>query len=264
MTAAASSNKRRQRRDGMTLASHLLELRKRLFVAAIAIVVATVLGWFLTDIVWDALREPITRIAEARNATINYSGITSAFDISLQIAVTIGIVVGSPVWLYQIFAFLAPGLSTKEKRYTFGFFFSAVPLFAGGCASGWLVVPHIVELMASFVPAEDASIVEAKIYLDFVLKLLLATGVAFVLPVFVVLLNFMGVLSAASVLKGWRVAILLIVLFTAIATPAADLLSMFALAVPMIGLYFSAAGIAAVHDRRTAKAERQLEAGLNG
>ncbi len=246
----------------MSLGEHLLELRRRLFISAIALVVGAVGGWLLTDLFWDALREPVNRIAEARNATINYSGITTAFDIRLQLAVTIGLVIASPVWLYQIFAFLVPGLTAKERRYTLGFFFSAVPLFIGGCVAGWFVLPHIIELMASFVPPEDASLFDARYYLDFVLKLVLVTGVAFVLPVFLVILNFIGVLSAQAILKGWRVAILCITLFTAIATPAADVLSMFLLAIPMVFLYFAAAGVAYLHDRRAAARNRQVEESL--
>ncbi|ERK69717.1 hypothetical protein N136_03960, partial [Leifsonia aquatica ATCC 14665] len=91
----------------------------------------------------------------------------------------------------------------------------------------------------------------AKTYFDFVLKLVLAVGIAFVLPVAVVLLNFVGVLRAKTILRSWRVAIIAIALFTAIATPAADVLSMFVLAVPMVALYFAAAGVAALHDLRT-------------
>jgi len=157
------------------------------------------------------------------------------------------------VWLYQIFAFLVPGLTRKEKRYTFGFFFSAVPLFFSGCATGWFILPHIVELMASFIPAESTSLFDARTYLDFVLKLVIASGIAFVLPVFLVLLNFVGVLSGRAILAGWRWAILAITIFTAIVTPAADVISMFLLAIPMIALYFIAVGIALLHDRRVAK-----------
>jgi len=232
----------------MTLGQHLIELRKRLFRSALAIIVAMIAGWFLADFVWDALRDPILTIAKAHHATINYSNITSAFDLKIQIALTIGLVISSPFWLYQIFAFLVPGLTGREKRYTFGFFFTAVPLFLAGCVAGWLVLPHIVVLLTSFVPNEDASFIEAKDYLTFVLKLVLAIGVAFVLPVFIVLLNFLGVLSGRGILKAWRVAVLLICVFTAIATPAADVMSMFLLAIPMVVLYFAAVGIAYWHD----------------
>jgi sec-independent protein translocase protein TatC len=243
----------------MSLGEHLVELRKRLFIAGIAILIGGIAGFMLAGYVWDALRVPILAIAESRNATINYSTITSGFDVRVQVAVTIGIVISSPVWLYQILAFLVPGLTGREKRYTFGFFFSAVPLFLAGCYAGWWVLPHIVELMANFVPNEDASIVEAKTYLDFVLKLMLAIGIAFVMPVFLVLLNFMGVLSARAILAGWRWAILIIATFCAIATPAADVMSMFLLAVPMVLLYFMAAGVAFLHDRVAARRARTLE-----
>ena len=239
----------------MSLGQHLIELRKRLFLAAAGILVGAILGWFLADFVWDALRQPILAIAseQGRAAQINYPDITSSFDLKLKIAFYVGLVVSSPVWLYQIFAFLVPGLTRKEKQYTFGFFFTAIPLFLAGCTAGWFVLPNIVGLMTSFAPVEDAAFINAQNYLDFVLKLVIAIGVAFVLPVFIVLLNMAGVISAASIIKSWRIAILVIVLFTAIATPAADLVSMFLLAIPMVALYFAAYGIAVLHDRRVAK-----------
>ncbi|SDK14642.1 twin-arginine translocase subunit TatC [Cryobacterium sp. Sr8] len=239
----------------MSLGQHLLELRKRLFLAAAGILVGAVIGWILSDYVWDALREPIYAIIQAqhRNAQINYPDITSAFDLKLKISFYVGLIVSSPVWLYQIFAFLVPGLTRKEKQYTFGFFFSAVPLFLAGCAAGWYVLPNVVGLMTSFAPSEDAAFINAQNYLDFVLKLMIAIGVAFVLPVFLVLLNLAGVITAESIIKSWRVAILVIVLFTAIATPAADVVSMFLLAIPMVVLYFAAYGIAYLHDRRVAR-----------
>ena len=253
MAARFRGGKNREGR--MTLGDHLLELRKRLYIAAATILVGMVGGWFLADLLLNLLRQPIYAIAQAQNrvATLNYDGISSAFDLKLQIALTIGIVATSPVWLYQIWAFFMPGLTRREVKYTLGFFLSAIPLFILGCYAGWTVFPHIVELMTSFAPSQDSAIITAKTYFDFVLKLVLVVGVAFVLPVFLVLLNFAGVISAKSILKSWRVAILLIVLFTAIATPAADILSMFMLAIPMVVLYFTAAGIAWLHDRRKAK-----------
>jgi sec-independent protein translocase protein TatC len=245
----------------MSLGQHLVERRKRLFLAAAGIVVGAIIGWFLSGFVWDALREPIYAIVKAqnRNAQINYPDITSAFDLKLKISFYVGLVVSSPMWLYQIFAFLVPGLTRTEKQYTFGFFFTAVPLFLAGCTAGWYVLPHVVELMTGFAPQQDAALINAQNYFDFVLKLVVAIGVAFVLPVFVVLLNFAGVISAHSIIKSWRVAVILITLFTAIATPAADVVSMFLLAIPMVLLYFAAYGIAYLHDRRAAKRTRAFE-----
>ena len=260
----------------MSLGAHLIELRKRLTRAAIAIVGGTILGfaiydlsWFGTLIdpslpgaadnlngfgTWAALSGPIFRLAEAQGqdaaaVAINFTNITGALDIQFQVALASGIVLSSPIWLYQLFAFFVPGLTGREKRYTFGFFFSAVPLFLLGCASGWFVLPRIVEVMSTFVPAGATTFYDAKYYLDFVLKLMLAIGVAFVLPVFLVLLNFIGVIRGIAILKGWRWAVLAIVVFTAIATPAADVLSMVLLAIPMTVLYFAAVGVAVWHDR---------------
>lgn len=262
MTAVKDRGKDRgkDREKRMSLGAHLIELRKRLFISAIAIVVGMVAGWVLTDLfVWEAIQEPVARVAEAQgtDTAIVFPTISSAFDLRLQIAFTIGLVVSAPVWLYQIFAFLVPGLNTRERKFTLAFFATAIPLFFAGCAAGWLVLPNIVKLMTSFVPGDAMSLLTAKEYIDFVLKLVVAIGIAFVVPVFIVLLNFAGIISAAAIIKSWRIAILVIVLFTAIATPSADVISMFMLAIPMIVLYFAAWFIASLHDKRVAKRNRE-------
>ena len=238
-------------RDGtrMSIADHLIELRTRAFRASIGVVGGVVLGYLASDLILEVLRTPIVALAESRNASLNYDSVSGAFELRMTIAMFAGIVLSSPVWLYQAFAFFVPALTRNEKKYTFGFFFSAVPLFLAGCATGFTLFPHIVELLAGFAPAEDSTILSAAYYFDFVMKLVLAVGVAFVLPVFVVLLNFVGVLPGATVVRGWRVVILAIVLFCAIATPAADVMSMFLLAIPMTALFAAAAAIAVLHDR---------------
>jgi sec-independent protein translocase protein TatC len=231
----------------MPLVEHLLELRKRLVRAVLGVVLGGVAGWFLNDLVLNALRNPLLG---RPNSRINFTGITSAFDVKFEIAIVLGIVISSPVWLYQIFAFVTPAFTRSEKKYVFGFFFTAVPLFLAGCAAGWLLVPHIVELMTGFASSNDATLIDAKTYLDFVLRLVLIIGVAFVLPVFLVLLNFLNVLRAQTILKGWRLAVLVTVVFTALATPSADVVSMLLLAAPLVALYFASVGVAFLHDRR--------------
>lgn len=245
----------------MSLGEHLIELRNRLFIAGIAIVVACIAGWFLSKPVIDALNAPIRYIAaqQGKEASFNYGTITGAFDLQLQISLTIGIVIASPIWLYQIWAFLVPGLTRKEKQYGVGFILTAIPLFLAGCASGWFVFPHIVELMTSFAAQDSSNVLDAKIYYDFVLKLVIVVGIAFVLPVFLVLLNFVGILPGMTILKAWRIAIMAIVLFTAIATPAADVVTMFLLAIPMIFLFFAAVGVSIWSDRRKAKRQVQYD-----
>jgi sec-independent protein translocase protein TatC len=246
----------------MSLGAHLVELRRRLFRSVLGVAAGAVAGWFLAAPVLDALRGPIAAIAsDGREATLNYDSITGAFDLRIQLALTIGMVVSSPVWLFQAWAFFVPALSRREKLYGFGFFFTAVPLFLAGGIAGWLLVPHIVSLMTGFAAQEDAAVIQAKTYVDFVMTFVVAVGVAFVLPVFVVLLNFVGVLSAQAIVASWRWALLAIALFTAIATPAADVLSMFLIAIPMVGLYFAAYGVSYLHDRRALAVANRLAVG---
>lgn len=239
----------------MSLGEHLVEFRRRLFLSVAGIAITAVGGFFIADFVWAALSAPLEIVAESssRLAQINYTSISEAFDTKLAIAITVGVVVSSPLWLWQIWAFITPALVRKEKMYAVGFLVSAIPLFLSGCAAGWWVFPHVVEVMTGFAPDGTTTLLTARYYLDFSIKFILAIGIGFVLPVFLVLLNFTGVMSAATIIKGWRWAILLITLFTAIATPAADVLSMFLLAIPMVILYYLAAFIAFIHDRRKAK-----------
>lgn len=246
----------------MTLGDHLIELRRRLGVIGLSIVLAAVGGWFLADPVWEALSNPVMEIARERNrdADINYTSVTEAFDTKVAIALVLGIVMAAPVWLYQVWAFFVPALKRPERRYAVGFLAAAVPLFFAGVFAGWSVLPNIVILLTSFAPEQSSTLLTAKVYLDFALKLVIAVGVGFVLPVFLVLLNAIGVLSAAAIIGGWRWAIVAISVFTALATPAADIVSMVLLAIPMTVLYFLAAGIAWIHDRRVAKKAARLVA----
>jgi sec-independent protein translocase protein TatC len=246
----------------MPLIEHLLELRKRLMWAALAIIVGGVAGWFISDWVLDLLTAPLQ--SQGRKlATINFPSVTGAFDVRFEIAIIVGVIIASPVWLFQIFAFLTPAFTRTEKKYVFGFFFTAVPLFLAGCAAGSIVIPHIVGLMVSFAPGGTASLLDGKGYLDFALRLLLVVGIAFVLPVFLVLLNFVGVLPGRTILKSWRIAILAVTIFTAVATPSADIISMILLAIPMIVLYFVAVGIALLHDRRKARRDAAVLEGAD-
>jgi sec-independent protein translocase protein TatC len=247
----------------MSLAEHLIELRRRLTISAVAILVGAIGGFFAAERVIDLLIVPINAVAEDRNIRLTYTTLTEQIDLMFQIAFVLSLLATSPIWLYQILAFFVPGLTKRERKYTLGFLFTAVPMFIGGGFVGLLIFPHMVALLTGFSSNALATTnLSARPYYDFVIKLVLAVGVAFVLPVFLVLLNFLGVISARAILKGWRVAILIITVFCATATPATDLVSMFILAVPMVLLYFAAAGVALWHDRGVARRESQLEAEL--
>lgn len=243
-------------RGTMPLAGHVREARRRATRAAVALVAGVVAGYLLSEQILDLLRAPITEIAASRAASLNYDTVTSAFDLRLKIAVYAGIVLSSPVWLAELFAFVTPGLTRRERRYGLGFLAAAVPLFVAGCGVGYLLFPRMVHLLLGFSSSSDSTILTATYYVDFVLKFVIAIGVAFVLPVFVVLLNRLGIVSAATLRRGWRVIVVVIVLFSALVTPAADVLSMFFVAAPMAGLFGLALGIAQLHDARLADPAR--------
>lgn len=262
-----SAYSRKRNPEGrMRLVDHLIEFRNRLIFSAIGIAIGMVAGFFLTDIVLDLIRQPIETLEETREGrvSINFANVTTGFDLRMQIALTLGVVVSSPVWLYQVWMFLMPGLKKGERRYIVGFLGAAIPLFLGGVVLGFMLMPRMIEVMAMFVPEEDTVFYDAKTYYSFVLTLCLAVGVAFVVPVILVMLNFAGVLSANAILSGWRWAILVAALFGGISTPAADVLSMVLLMLPMIALYFGAVGIALLHDKRQARRDEKLRANLLG
>ncbi len=246
----------------MSLGQHLVELRKRITISAVAIVAFSIPAWWAVPFVWAALSAPVLAVAEEqdRQASLAYTTIGEAFDTQLLIMFLVGIVASSPIWLYQLWAFIVPALHKREKKFAIGFIAAAVPLFVGGCLAAWFVFPNIVILLTSFAFGESATLLSARIYLDFAVKFILAIGLGFLFPVVLVALNLARVITGAGILKAWRWAILGITAFTAIATPAADVLSMVMLAIPMVGLYFGAAGIASINDKRVAKREAKFNA----
>lgn len=245
----------------MSLAGHLKELRKRLFWSALFIVAGSVAGWFFFDTVFNELQRPIVELAAdpSNNATINFPTVVSAFDVRLQVSIFLGLLMSSPIWLYHLWAFITPGLKQKERRYTIGFVISAVPLFLAGTALAWSSLPYFVVVLVGFTPEGAANVINASEYILFTIRILLVFGIAFVLPVVLVMLNFAGILTAQNIIKSWRLAVFVAALVGAIATPAAEPMAMFLLMAPLLLLYFLAAFIAHVHDKAIAKRLAALE-----
>jgi sec-independent protein translocase protein TatC len=252
---------RRKRNVGgrMSLGDHLRELRRRFIVAAGAIAIGSVLGWLEYDSLFDRIMKPLRTVAAERGGlvNINFGGITQPFTVQLQVALFVGVIVASPVWLYQVWGFIVPGLTKREKRTTVGFIGAAVPLFLAGCFFATQTVPRAVEVLLGFTPKGAANLPDAALYLTFVMRFILAFGLAFLLPVFLVGLNIAHVLPARIMLKGWRIAVMLIFVFSAMMTPTPDAWTMLVLAMPMVGLFFAAVGVATLLDRRRARREPQ-------
>jgi sec-independent protein translocase protein TatC len=245
----------------MSLSGHLKELRNRLFWSALFIIGGSVAGWFMFDSVFNELQRPIVELAAkpGSNATINFPTVVSALDVRVQVSIFLGILMSAPIWLYNLWAFVTPGLKKRERRYTIGFVLASVPLFIGGTALAWSSLPAFVVVLVGFTPDGAANVINASEYILFTIRILLVFGLAFVMPVALVMLNFAGVITAQNIIKSWRMAVFVSAVVGAIATPVAEPMAMFLLMGPLLILYFVAAGIAYLHDKRVAKKLAALE-----
>ncbi|WP_411804318.1 twin-arginine translocase subunit TatC [Arthrobacter sp. LAPM80] len=250
----------------MPLKAHLIEARNRLFKSALAMLPGIVIGWILYDPLMYALTEPLREISLTRNinASLNFEGVTTSFDLKIQISLILGLIIASPVWIYQLWAFITPGLTKRERRYTLSYMFASVPLFLAGIFAGWIIWPNIVRALTSFTPTGGSNIMKAVEYLQFALQLMLFMGVAFLVPVLLFALNAVGLIRGKTYLKAWRFTILGVTIVSAMAAPGSDVMSMFFLATPLLVLYFGAIGLCLLNDkrrdRRDAKKARESEA----
>lgn len=246
----------------MPLRAHLIELRKRVLLAAGGLLVGAIVGWFVYPTVFAILQAPVVELNEARGQLIalNFSGVVSAFDMQIKVSLFVGVLASSPWWLYQLWAFITPGLTRRERLVSVGFLAAAVPLFLTGAFLAWWLLPKAVGVLTGFTPADSTNLISAQEYLTFVMRMVLAFGAGFLVPVVMVGLSLVGLVAGRTWLAGWRVAVLLAFVFGAVATPTGDLLSMLVLAIPITVLYFAAVGIAVVHDRRVAKRAAAREA----
>lgn len=257
--------RKRNPQGKMSLGGHLKELRKRLFWSAIFIFAGTIAGWFLFEPVFQILQKPVVDLANSRgvNATLNIGTVAGAFDLQLQVSIFLGVMLSSPIWIYNLWAFVTPGLKKRERRFTLGFVFSALPLFLTGCWLAWISLPGFVATLIGFTPQGTANVINANEYILFTIRILLVFGLAFVLPVVLVMLNLAGLITAQGILKSWRFAVFIIALIAALATPTADPMSMFLVMIPLIALYFIAAAITYLNDKRRAKKAAKLDEELN-
>ncbi len=246
----------------MPLASHVREARRRLVLAALGVVVGSILGWIVYEQVFAALQAPIEAVNDGgKTAALNFEGIATSFDIRLRVSIFVGLVVSSPWWLYQAWAFVAPGLTTTEKRRSLAYFAAGVPLFLGGVTMAYLFLPHAVGLLIDFTPTGSVNFINASVYLGFVMQLTLAFGLAFLLPLAMVALTALGLVRGRTWVRGWRWAVLLVFIFSAVATPTPDAVSMLLLAVPICGLYFGAVGVCILLDKRAGRRAPRVTGG---
>lgn len=241
----------------MTLAEHFKEFRRRLIVSAASIAVtAVVVGIWGYPWVFDTLSAPFYAWKAAnpdRTIAINFGEATSALSNIISLSLWSGVILTSPIWLYQIWAFIVPGLTKKEKRWSLGFIAAIVPLFLLGVFVAFSILPTALVVLYGFTPAGGANIQPASQYFAFVTRLLFVFGIGFLLPVIMVALNLIGLLRSSFVFRHWRVATLLIMVFAAVATPTGDATTMLMLGIPLMGLYFIAGAIMRIIEKRRAR-----------
>lgn len=254
----------------MPLAEHLRELRNRLAKALLAIIAVTVVAAFFYNDIINFFTEPVFKSvgceksfaelarsdSEEPCAQITINGLLTPFTLALKVSLMAGIVLASPVWLYQLWAFLAPGLHRHERKYAYAFVATGFPLFLAGAYFAYAVLPTTAEVLLTFTPSNVDNLLPLDDLLNLVTRMVIVFGLSFELPLLLVMLNFTGILTGRRMLGWWRGMIMGITLFAAIATPSTDPLTMLALAGPIWILYFAAVAVALLNDRR----KRRLEA----
>ncbi|QFZ79053.1 twin-arginine translocase subunit TatC [Streptomyces fagopyri] len=256
----------------MPLAEHLRELRNRLAKAVLAIVVVTVVAAFFYNDIVNFVTKPVldsvgcgktfeelTKSSDKTQqcAAITINGLLTPFTLALKVSLMAGVVLASPVWLYQLWGFVAPGLHKHEKKYALSFVGTGVPLFLGGAFFAYKVLPTTAKVLIGFTPHGVNNLLPLDDLLDLVTRMVLVFGLSFELPLLLVMLNLTGIITGRRMLGWWRAMIMGITVFAAIATPSTDPLTMLALAVPIWVLYFGAVVFSLMNDRRKRRREAE-------
>jgi len=259
--------------DGsMTLLEHLQELRSRLFKASLAVLAGMIIGWFLSRPVLNLITHPYCAMMTGKQAkggstgqaiglngdcALLQTGLTDVFTLELKIALYLGLIFAGPVWLYQLWAFIAPGLHKHERKWAYWFTAVAAPLFAAGAALAYFIIARGLEFLLQFTPSNVTTALEISGYVKFVTNFMLIIGVAFEFPLIVALFNIAGIASAKRLLGWWRIAVFLLFAFAAVTVPTPDPFTMTAMGGALCALYFGAVLFAFFNDRRRARRHRE-------
>jgi sec-independent protein translocase protein TatC len=242
----------------MPLMQHIRELRNRLFKAFLGLAVGAIVGWIFFDPIWTILKKPYTGLPPEHclnhtQCDLVVHGIFDGFFIHLKIALMVGALISSPVWLYQLWAFVAPGLYNRERKWTYIFLGAAVPLFLSGGLLAYLTLDKGLRILIGLAPGDTTVLVGIQDYLGYATAMLVIFGLTFELPLFVVILNLAGVLTHERIRKWRRTMIFGLFVFAAVATPSQDPFTMLALATPTVLLFEVSELIAYFHDRRKSR-----------
>ncbi|MFD2393764.1 twin-arginine translocase subunit TatC [Dietzia aerolata] len=256
----------------MPLIEHIYELRKRLLIAVAAIVVGLGFGFFwygsslgpipslgeiLTGPYCDIPPGARLQLGDGDECRLLATGPFEQFMLRLKVAATAGIVMSSPVWLYQLWAFITPGLHKNEKRYGVAFTILAAVLFIGGAILAYVVIVYALEFLLSIGDNVQTTALSGSQYFTFLIQLILIFGVSFEIPLLLAMLNVAGVVSYEALAKSRRGIIMGIFVFAAVASPGQDPFSMLALALAVTLLVEGAIQFARIHDKRKKKSKAE-------
>jgi sec-independent protein translocase protein TatC len=241
----------------MSLGDHFRELRARVMRVVLVVVLATIVAFFFYDQLFDLIFEPYNEAREmlGKGTTTRavISGVGGPLMLQLKLCSIAGIVATSPWWLAEIWGFVVPGLHSNERKWTRIFAAVAGPLFLAGVAVGYYVLPKGIEVLLGFTPEYIESLVDFGEYFSFVTRMLIVFGIAFEIPLFVILLNLAGVVSGKALARHRPWIVIGTFVFAAVATPSTDPFSMLMLALPMLALLMVSELIARLVDRRRAR-----------
>src|SRR5258708_520514 len=246
----------------MPLIEHIRELRTRVIKAMLAMLAGSIGGWFIFTPVWAFIVKPFCRLPHDRltlgagphgSCQLVVNGLFDPLFIHLKLAIIAGLLISSPIWLYQLWAFIAPGLHSRERRWAYFFGGSAIPLFGLGGLLAYFAMSKGLRFLLGLVPPHTLPLITVTTYLNFGLAMLLIFGLAFELPLVMVLLNVAGVLPHKRFAKWRRGIIFGVVAFAAGATPTPAPISILVLAVPCVLLVELAEVFAWANDRRRGK-----------
>jgi sec-independent protein translocase protein TatC len=219
----------------MPMMEHLAELRNRLIKSAIAVTIATIVAFAYSDELLDFLIRPY-RVA-VPDGSLAYFRPTEAFSTVMRVSLFGGLILASPVIIYQVWRFVAPALTPREKRWSYPLAAVFAVLFVGGCAVGYLALERGLIFLLDFGGDALTPVIGADYYLRFATRFILAFGVAFEFPVFLFALSAFGILPSSFLSSNRRWAVLIILIAAAIITPSGDPLTLLMLAIPMYLLY---------------------------
>lgn len=251
----------------MPLMDHIRELRNRVVKIALALVAGMVLGYVFFDPIWNFITRPYCRaVGGCHTGTLGHTLAASSpldgFYLHIKVAFVVGVILTSPVWLHQIWGFVAPGLYAREKRWTYIFLGTAVPLFLLGCYFALLVMGRGLHFLIGMVPQNTVAIFTADTYISYFIAMILGIGLCFELPLFLVMLNLVGLLPHARFKKWRRVMIFCVFVFAGIASPSPDPITMLMLGAVCLALVEGAEVIVWLNDKRRARRHPDPYAGL--